>query len=129
MADSSDDEFGAYDAAEGSRYPVHDCVEFEDADSLRVSSGVRLWRPGGGGGRRHLHWRCRLSCKGPCFEEKQALFHTDTSFSTCFLTNSNPPLSLFQRSMSSPTNFHVLYHDNLARTTSMILQYASLYNR
>ena len=49
MADSSDDEFGVYDAAEGSRYPVHDCVEFEDADSLRVSSGVRLWRPGGGG--------------------------------------------------------------------------------
>ena len=49
MADSSDDEFGAYDAAEGSRYPVHDCVELEDAESLRVSSGVRLWRPGGGG--------------------------------------------------------------------------------
>ena len=38
MADWSDDEFGVYDAAEGSRYPVHDCVEFEDADSLRVSS-------------------------------------------------------------------------------------------
>mmetsp|Transcript_14423 Transcript_14423/g.34535 ORF Transcript_14423/g.34535 Transcript_14423/m.34535 type:complete len:1050 (+) Transcript_14423:93-3242(+) len=41
MADSSDDEFGAYDAAEGSRYPVHDCVELEDAESLRRLIFVR----------------------------------------------------------------------------------------
>ena len=79
MADSSDDEFGVYDAAEGSRYPVHDCVEFEDADSLRVSSGVRLWRLGGGALSPPPR-RCRLAAKGLVFEEKQALFRTDTSF-------------------------------------------------
>ena len=80
MADSSDDEFGAYDAAEGSRYPVHDCVEFEDADSLRVSSGVRLWRLGGGGLSPPSIGGAGWAAKGLVFEEIQALFHSDTSF-------------------------------------------------
>jgi hypothetical protein len=36
---SDDDEFDNFEANEASRYPVHDCIEFEDADSLRVSCG------------------------------------------------------------------------------------------
>mmetsp|Transcript_9501 Transcript_9501/g.21229 ORF Transcript_9501/g.21229 Transcript_9501/m.21229 type:complete len:1072 (+) Transcript_9501:138-3353(+) len=38
---SDDDEFDTFEANEGSRYPVHDCVEFEDADSLRRLIFVR----------------------------------------------------------------------------------------
>eukprot|EP00566_Odontella_aurita_P025089 CAMPEP_0113562004 /NCGR_PEP_ID=MMETSP0015_2-20120614/20289_1 /TAXON_ID=2838 /ORGANISM="Odontella" /LENGTH=95 /DNA_ID=CAMNT_0000463859 /DNA_START=163 /DNA_END=446 /DNA_ORIENTATION=+ /assembly_acc=CAM_ASM_000160 len=43
----SDDEFQV-DASAGSRYPVHDCCEFEDAESLRSLIFVRQ-EPSDGG--------------------------------------------------------------------------------
>jgi hypothetical protein len=112
MADSSDDEFGGYDATEGSRYPVHDCVEFEDADSLRVSSGVRLWRPGGVGplASRLPHRRCGGAAKGqgPFPENKQALYNSDTSYFSRFSFSNSATFT----SLPGPINtihFHTRY--------------------
>ena len=114
MADSSDDEFGAYDAAEGSRYPVHDCVEFEDADSLRVSSGVRRWRLGGGGLSPPL-LEVQVGLQRALFSRRNRLFSVVTRhFEHDFSHTPTTPLSLPTFNTHVPTNFHVLYHDNLA---------------
>ena len=53
MSESSDDGDYAMDGsgvpggASSARYPVHDCAEFEDAETLRVSRNRRAMVKGG----------------------------------------------------------------------------------
>jgi hypothetical protein len=90
MASSSSEEddgdyaFGDTQMAESKRYPVHDCCEFEDAETLRVSryftaifssvdpSGRPLQLEGGGGKQRSASTLSRRGLPRPMADERRA---------------------------------------------------------